>query len=178
MVIISYNHSVPPVLAAIEVRKQYYNIVTYPMVNFDGADVVFEPNPNAYDTTFNQHIQTAKSVVPIYNLTLNGTITATSGVLHVKISPADTLMHDSVYAFVAVCQDSAIGEFLTVCNYVIRQFYQFPVNLFYPDSLDTIINFSHSIPQDKLRGVLFVQDMHANSKKVLQASKVTFMEEK
>lgn len=171
--IISYNHSFSPVLPEIEERKQYYGVQLYPTVVFDGSDVVFEPNPNAYDTTFNQHIQAAKSVTPIYNLHLNAFATSTTGTLEIAIVSADTLHHDSVFAFVTVCEDSITGLVGTF-NYVIRQFYTFPINLFYPDSLDTTITFSHSMPVNKMRGVLFMQDMH--SKKVLQAIKSMFTE--
>lgn len=170
--IISYNHSILPVLPQIEERKEYYGIPIYPTLNFDGTDVVFEPNANAYDTTFNQHIQTARSAIPVYNLELNGTATASSGNLHVKIAPADTFQYDSVYAFVAVCQDSVRGDLGGWFNYVIRQFYQFPISLMFPDSLDTTLTFTHSIPVDKMRGVLFVQNLQ--TKKVLQAIKTEF----
>lgn len=174
--ITSYNHTVQPVLPQIQERMNYYSVQLYPTVVFDGTDVVFEPNANAYDTTFNQHIQTAKSFVPTYNLELNGTASSISAQLQIKISPADTLPHDSIYAFVTICEDSVIGDLGGRFNYVIRQFLTFPVNLFYPDSLDTVINFSHSIPINKMRGVVFVQDIH--SKKVLQAIKTNFTEER
>ena len=147
-----------------------------PTLVFDGTDVAFEPNQNAYDTTFNQHIQAAKSVVPIYNLSLEGTATNNTGSLHVRILPADTLVHDSVYALIAICQDSVIGDLGGIYNYTVKGLSSFPVNIFYPDSMDTTIIFSHSAPIDKLRAVLFMQDMH--SKKVLQTTKYEFTEDK
>ena len=170
--VISFNHSCPPELPQIEERVLYYIAQPYPTVVFDGTDKVFEPNINAFDTVYNQHIQAAKSIAPIYNLTLNGSVTSNTGTLHINISPADTLQHDSVYAFVAVCEDSAAGDMGGIFNYVIRNFYSFPINLIFPDELDTTITFSHSIPVDKMRGVLFVQDVH--NKKVLQAIKKHF----
>jgi hypothetical protein len=161
-----------PELPQIEERVLYYIAQPFPTLVFDGTDKVFEPNSNAYDTVFNQHIQIAKSAAPVYNLTLNASATSSNGTLNINISPADTLYHDSVYAFVAVCEDSANGDLGGIFNYVIRNFYTFPVNLIFPDELDTTITFSHSIPVDKMRGVLFVQDVH--SKKVLQAIKKQF----
>jgi hypothetical protein len=92
--------------------------------------------------------------------------------VQIKITPADTLAHAFCQAFVAICQDSLPGNF----NYVLRQLYSFPVNLVYPDSLDTTIVFTHSIPINKMNSVLFMQDM--NTKKVLQATKTKFTEEK
>ncbi|MEO0082965.1 MAG: hypothetical protein ABIK33_01065 [candidate division WOR-3 bacterium] len=173
MVIVSYNHSILPTLPEIALRQQFYGIASYPTVVFDGTDVVFEPNPNAYDSVYTQHIHVAKSVVPNYNLKLFGYAGNNTGELQIKISPADTLRHDSVYAFVMVCEDSVRGSMGGYFNYIIRQFYSFPINLFYPDSFDTTITFSHSIPTNKMRGVLFVQDV--GSKKVLQAIKTNFI---
>lgn len=172
MVIISYNHSFD--IPENEIRRQLYTVALpdEPIIYFDGTDRVFEPNPFAYDSTFNQHIQVAKSVTPVYNLNLDGSATSNTGNLHIKITPADTLHRDSVNAFVAVCEDSVAGDLGGLFNYVVRQLYTFPVILTYPDSLDTIINFTHSIPVDKMTGVLFVQDM--NTKKVLQAIKSKF----
>ncbi|MCX8014966.1 MAG: hypothetical protein N2748_03005, partial [candidate division WOR-3 bacterium] len=131
------------------------------------------PNPNAFDSVYSQHIQIAKSVVPNYNLKLSGTASIGTGELQIKISPADTLRHDSVYAFVVVCEDSIRGSLGDYFNYVIRQFYSFPINIFYPDSFDTTFTFSHSIPINKMRGVLFIQNLA--SKKVLQAIKTNFL---
>ena len=159
-------------LPQIAERKQYYDIPIYPMLVFDGTDVLFEPNLNAYDSVFNQHIQVAKSFAPIFNLSLEGNATPSSGNLHIKITPADTLHHDSVFAFVTVCEDSVLGDMGGRFNFVIRQFYTFPIDFVYPEELDTTITFSHSIPIDKMRGVLFVQDVH--TKKVLQAIKSKF----
>jgi len=152
-------------------RHQLYGNPATPTVVFDGTDIVFEPNPDVFDSVFNQHIVVARSFVPSFNLNLTGSATASSGNLHIKINPADTLYHNSVFAYVAICEDSIAGM-MRAFNYVVRKLYSFPVNLFFPDSLDTIINFTHSIPVNKMSGALFIQDM--NTKKILQAIKTRF----
>ncbi|MEO0074652.1 MAG: hypothetical protein ABIK31_00885 [candidate division WOR-3 bacterium] len=174
IVIVSYNHSVQPELPQIQERMNYYNILAYPTVVFDGTDVVFENNPNAYDTVFNQHYIVAKSIVPSYNLELTGSVTVNSGQLHLKIGAADTIRHDSVYAFIAICEDSIRGDLGGTFNFVVRQLTTIPINVSYPDSLDTIINFNHNIAPPKMRGVVFLQDRQ--SKKILQAIKTKFVE--
>jgi hypothetical protein len=142
-----------------------------PTLVFDGTDMVREENIDAYYSTFLQHFLIAKSTAPLYNLSLNGVVSTNSGTLHVKVMPADTLYHDSTNAVVVICQDSVQGM-LGPQNWIASQFYTFPVSLFYPDSLDTTITFTHSIPVNKITGVLFMQDL--NSKKVLQATKIKF----
>lgn len=175
--IISYNHSIDPVLPQIQERMNYYGIRSYPTVVFDGTDIVAIDNPpvpyeTTYYTVYNAHINTMKSFTPSYNLKLIGSASPTNGSLHITIYPADTLRHSSVYAFVALCEDSVRGNVGGRFNYVIRQLSSFPINLFYPDSLDTTITFSHSIPVDKMRAVLFIQNSY--TKKILQAIKTKF----
>ena len=154
-------------------RKKLYEppYMAYPTVVFDGTDVFFEPNQSAYSSSFNQHIMAAKSVTPFFNLSLIATATVNTGNLQMKIITADTIPSDSILAFIAICEDSVSGSAKDF-NYVVRQLQAFPVALTYPDSLDTIINFTHAIPVDKMTGVLFVQNM--NTKKVLQAIKSKF----
>jgi hypothetical protein len=160
-----------------EPRRAFYQILQQddPTVIFDGTDQVFEPNPNAYITTYTTHINAAKSTAPSFNLNLNAVASANTGNLQISVLPADTFLHPSCRAFVEICQDSVSG-FSKDFNYVARQIYSFPLNIVYPDSLDTIINFTHSMPVDKMTGVLFVQDI--NTKKVLQATKSKFTEDK
>jgi hypothetical protein len=173
LVIISYNHTfdIPENIT----RRQWYlgQTFSYPKLIVDGVvvpiDVPSYPPESSYYTTYNQHIVSAKSYVPGYNLYLDGTATSSSGNLHIKIVPADTLHRDSVYAFVAVCEDSVLGDLGSRFNFVCRKFYSFPINIVYPDSFTTSINFSHSIPIGKITGVLFVQNL--NTKEVLQAIK-------
>jgi hypothetical protein len=158
-------------------RRTFYQILTQddPMVIFDGTDPVFEPNPSAYITTYTAHISAAKSIAPSFNLNLSAVASVNTGSLQISILPADTFLHLSCRAFVEICQDSVLGVSKDF-NYVARQIYSFPVNIVYPDSLDTTIVFTHSIPIEKMNGVLFIQDI--NTRKVLQAIKAKFTEEK
>jgi hypothetical protein len=171
---VSYNYSLDTIG---EQRRVFYQILTQddPTVIFDGTDPVFEPNPSAYITTYTAHISAAKSIAPSFNLNLNAVASVNTGSLQISILPADTFLHPSCRAFVEICQDSVSGVSKDF-NYVARQIYSFPVNIIYPDSLDTIVNFTHSMPIDKMRGVLFIQDI--NTKKVLQATKTKFTEVK
>jgi hypothetical protein len=163
-VIISYNHAFD--IPESEARRQLYDMPVYPTVVFDGTDKQFISDPSLYDSLFNQSIQVAKSAAPLYNLELNGMATPSTGSLSIKIWPADTLHYDSVYAFVAICEDSLRG-IVRDFNYVARQLYSFPVDLFFPDSIDTMITFSHTTSPDKMRAVLFIQKL--DTKNVLQA---------
>jgi len=163
-VIISYHHSFD--IPSNAVRRELYENPVYPTVIFDGTDKQFVTDPSLYDSMFNQSIQVAKSSTPLFNLELNGTVTASNGSLSIKISPADTFHYDSVYAFIIICEDSVRG-IARDFNYITRQLYSFPVNLFFPDSMDTTITFIHTIPVEKMRAVLFMQNL--NTKKVLQA---------
>lgn len=162
-------------------RKAFYSIPLPPIIPdatvcFDGTDKVIVDSPgfppeSTYYQVYAQHIISAKSYPPAYNLSLNGSATSNSGNLNLKILPADTLIRNSVLAFVAICEDSVSGMTKDF-NYVVRKLFSFPVNLVYPDSLDTVITFQHSISQNRMTGVLFLQDM--NTKKVLQAVKTRF----
>jgi hypothetical protein len=174
LAIISYNRTFSP--AEIDtVRSNVYQNPVVPTLVVDGTDKVFESNINAYESTFTSHIRVAQSITPIFNLHLEAQATTTIGDLEIKIVAADTVPNDTILAFVAVCQDSIHG-LAKDFNYVCQKLYSFPVYLSYTDSLDTIINFIHSMPVNKMTGVLFVQDI--NTKKVLQAIKTKFTEVK
>lgn len=180
MVVISYNYSFTPIEID-TARKAFYSIPLPPTVPeaticFDGlgpyvVDAPGFPPESTYYQVYNQYIITAKTRPPAYNLSLTGSVTSTTGRLHLKILPADTLVRTSVYTFIAVCEDSVPG-FEKNFNYVIRKLYKFPISLVYPDSLDTIINFQHSISPAKMTGVVFLQDIR--TKEVLQAIKTRF----
>lgn len=172
MVVISYNHGFD--IPANEPRRAFYNNPIYPTVVFDGTDVVFEPNPDAYDSVFAGHIRFAKSSAPAYNLMLSGSVTQSNAIVNIKITPVDTIHHESTYAFLAVCEDSLRGILSSsfFYNYVIQQLYSFPISLFLTDSLDTTITFTHTIAPVNLRTVLFVQQL--SSQKILQAVEKRF----
>lgn len=173
MAIISYNHTQGNV-AVINTRLDFYNRPVYPTVIFDGTDEVFEQNPNAYFTTFNDHIRAARADTPSYNLELTATATANAGNLELRIVTADTIPEGQMIAYVVICQDNVPGM-LGSFNYVCQDLYDFPVTLVYPDTLDTSIVFNHAIPVDEMTAVFFVQD--TISKKVMQSITKPFEEE-
>jgi hypothetical protein len=174
LAVIAYNHSfVDP--AVIQPRLDYYQSPLYPTSIFDGTDEVFEPNPSLYFDTYSQHIVAAKADTPLFNLELDATASANTGNLQLKIVTADTIPDDLVLAFVAICQDSIRGVVIQRdFNYVCQQLENFPIDLVYPDSLDTTIIFSHAIPVNQMRAVVFIQDM--DTKEVLSAIASEFEE--
>lgn len=160
-------------MTAVQERDSLYGSPIYPTVIFDGTDEVFEPDPNAFLTTFDAHITAAKADTPQYNLELNAVATPTTGDIQVKIVTAGAIPTGQMRAYIAVCQDSVRG-FVKDFNYVIQQFYTFPVDLVYPDSLDTAITFNHALPVEKMRAVVFVQNM--DTKKVMHSATKQFEE--
>jgi len=147
-------------------RRQYYGNPADPTVAIDGKKFFVE-DPGAYYQTYDQNIRIAQGVVPYYNLSLNATASNTDGNIQLKIVTGDTIpVGDSIVVFVSVCQDSVAGT-LKKFNYVCQILYHFPINLVYPDSLDTTIVFSHSLPVDKMQAVCFIQSI--GSKEVMQA---------
>ncbi|MBE0432544.1 hypothetical protein IBX73_03650 [candidate division WOR-3 bacterium] len=134
---------------------------------------MFEPDPSAFFATYNAHITAAKADTPRYNLELAATATTTAGDVQIRVVTTDTIPAGQMLAYVAICQDSVRG-FLKDFNYVIQQFYSFPIDLAYPDTLDTAITFNHALPVDKMRAVFFIQNM--NTKKVMHSATMQFEE--
>jgi hypothetical protein len=172
---VSFNHTFSPATIT-DPRSELYGFPVYPTVVFDGTDEVFEPNPDAYFTTYNDHMIAAKTDTPKYNLELTATATANAGNIQLRIVTADTIPDDLIMAYAAICQDSIPGIFLPdPFNYVCQQLHSFPIDLVYPDSLDTTIVFNHSIPVERMWAVVFVQDM--DTKKIMHAITKQFEEE-
>jgi len=172
LAIISYNHTFSS-QAVIGPRDSLYLSPIYPTAIFDGTDEVFEPDPSAFFTTYDAHIVAAKADTPSYNLNLTATATVNAGDLQIRIVTADTIPSGQMIAYVAICQDSLRGLSKNF-NFVCQQMYNFPVDLAYPDSLDTVITFDHALPVDKMRAVVFVQDM--NTKKIMHSITKQFEE--
>ena len=175
LAVISYNHTFCPA-AIVDQRSLFYGIgiPDYPTVVFDGTDEVFEPNPDAYLTTYGDHIQAAKADTPQYNLELTATATPNTGTLQLTIVTADTIPAGDMLTHIAICQDSIHGALLPFFNYVCQQLHSFPLDLVYPDTLDTNIIFNHGLPVEHMRAVVFIQNM--DSKKVMHAITKDFEE--
>ena len=163
MAIISYNHSLCPI-AIVDVRSTLYGIgiQNYPTTVFDGTDEVFESNPDAYFTTYDAHILAAKTDTPQYNLELDATASPSAGNLELRIITADTIPAATIITHVAICQDSVPGFLLPFFSYVCQQLYTFQLDLAYPDTLDTTIVFSHSLPVNHMSAIIFIQNMQTN----------------
>ena len=148
-------------------RHQFYEEPLIPTVIFDGTDAVFEPDPSP--DIYEQHIRAAQSVTPYFNLSMDLTASQTTGSINLKIVTADTIPDDEIIGFITILEDSLRGEIPPFYTFdrICRDMFQFPVDLVYPDSLDTTITFSHSIPTNTMRAVLFIQDL--DTKEVMQA---------
>ncbi|UCF70465.1 MAG: hypothetical protein JSW49_09755 [candidate division WOR-3 bacterium] len=158
-------------------RNSFYSSPPHPTAFFDGTDEVFELDPNALFTTYTDHYFAAKSDSPTYYVEVTATATASSGDLQIRIVTADIIPVGEVIAYAAICQDSVHG-IIKDFNYVCRLLYEFPLEMALPDSvldLDTTITFSHALPIDKMRAVVFVQNM--STKKVLHSATTRFEEE-
>ena len=175
MAIVSYNHSFCPATIRDE-RSDLYGIdvINYPTTVFDGTDEVFEPNLDSLLSSYDQHIQAAKTDTPQYNLELAAMATQSAGNLELNIVTTGTIPEATILAYVAICQDSVHGVFLPFFNYVCQQLYSFPLDLVHPDTLDTMITFSHSIPVEHMTAIVFIQNM--DTKKIMHAITSRFEE--
>lgn len=165
--------------SAAEERESFYDTgldVWYAI--FDGTEVVREGSPSNFDSVFTEYIEAARTVTPYFNLYINSAIASQStGSIDLRIVTADTIPEDDIIAFVGIMEDSLPGvdlygvDFYHVC----RSLFSFPVELTYPDSIDTTITFTHNILTDKMKTVVFIQNL--DTKEVMQAIINTFEEE-
>jgi hypothetical protein len=123
-------------------------------------------------------INAARASTPSLNLTLDAQGTISQGTVKLKIVNVDSLLDlDSVYALIAVCQDSVVGM-LKNFNYVCRYIYYFPFSVSFADSIDTTITFTNAYPVEYLHAVAFIQNLKSSSAqhlKVYQAVTVPFI---
>ncbi len=158
-------------------RHQFYGEPIIPTAVFDGTDSVFIELPPFLET-YTQHINFARGFAPYFNISIKAaTASLTTGTIDLRIATADTIPEGEIVAFITVLEDSLPGvlEPSYTFNHVLRKMLQFPVDLIYPDSLDTTIVFTHDIPVDKMKTVIFIQEL--NSKEVMQAIIRPFEEE-
>ena len=112
---------------------------------------------------------------PYFNLYINdATASPSTGSIDLTIITADTIPEDEIVAYVAILQDSLPGAYTTFM-YLCQELYSFSVELTYPDTLDTIITFSHTIPVNDMKTVVFIQDI--DTKEVMQSIISPFQEE-
>lgn len=174
LAIVSYNFS----FTDTEFFNLRYNVYQHPPEPQFVVDGVKAPNDT---TTYKSNIDAARSVIPSFNLTLDARgRDSLDGSINLKIVNVDSLLAlDSVYALVAVCQDSVEGpgSFKHGYNYVCRNLFYFPISVPYADSTDTTITFMHTYPIAKLHAVAFIQNLKKSGLqylKVYQAVTVQF----
>jgi hypothetical protein len=156
-------------------RDSLYESPALPTAIFDGTDEVFEQDPSAFFTTYDAHITAAKADTPTYNLNLTATATANAGDLQISIVTADTIPSGQMLAYAMICQDSILFD-IKYSNHIVKEMFMFPLDLTYPDTLDTVITFSHTLPVDKMSGVIFVQNM--DTKEIMHSATRRFEEVK
>lgn len=178
LAIISYNHTYSNPVVSSE-RSSFYDGPVWPTAIFDGTDEVFEQNTSAFITTYNAHIYAAKADTPIYYFELTAAATELTGEVQITFATIDTMPEGQMFAFVAICQDSVRGN-VKDFNYVCEELYSFPLDLVaVPDTVDTAyfdttITFNHMMPIDKMRAVVFVQNM--DTKKIMHSATKHFEE--
>ncbi len=177
LAVICYHVSQTYYTEEAEERETFYNTGFFvPFVIFDTL-VVWEANPDDYKNAYIERIELARGVPPYFNLYISdASASQTVGSFNLKIVTADTIQDpdDEIVTFITILEDSLPGFYGTF-NHVCRDQFHFPMNLAYPDSLDTTIVFSHSIPIDKMKTVVFIQNL--DTKEVMQAIISPFEEE-
>jgi hypothetical protein len=175
-VVISYHVHLTYQNQAAQDREAFYSTgLTTPYIIFDGAQVVWEMNPSNYDSMFRQAVEIARTTEPYFNLAINNAIASQSNAsLDLMIVAADTIPDDELICCIAILQDSLPGAYTTFYR-ICQEFYEFPLELSYPDTLDTTFSFSHNIPLDKMRVVLFVKNLANNE--IMQGTMSFFQEE-
>jgi hypothetical protein len=174
LAVISYNSSYTD-SSFINMRKVYYGNFADPQLFLEGDKILVNDS-----STYANSINTARMVTPSLNLYLDARATASEGTVILRIVNVDSLLElDSVFAFVAVCQDSAHGN-LKDFNYVCRDLKYYPVTAAYADSTEDTLTFTFTSPYPiaKLHAVAFIQDLNHGSTQFLtvyQAVTVPFI---
>lgn len=176
LVVIGYHVHLTYESTAAQERHLFYDEPIIPTAVFDGTTQVFLEFPPFTDV-YRQVINIARASPPYFNLYISDANASQAvGSFNLRIITADTLPDpdDEIVTFITILEDSLPGFYGTF-NHVCRDQFHFPVNLAYPDSLDTTIVFQHAIPVDKMKTVVFVQNL--DTKEVMQAIISPFEEE-
>jgi hypothetical protein len=174
LAVISYNYLpafpyTPPEIH--DARWDFYSMGMEPSIMVDGTDSVYAQGN--YYTVFKSYLEAARTVVPLFNMEITATADSGFGSVALRFVTADTLPGNNLIGCLAICQDSTRNIFNNFdFNYICKKFYSFPLNLVYPDTLDTTVTFTHNLLVNKLRAVAFVQDL--DTKEILQAITTKF----
>ncbi len=176
LAVISYHVHLTYESAAAEERHLFYDRPIIPTVVFDGMTQVFLEFP-PFTGVYRQVIDVARGAPPYFNLLISdASASQTVGSFNLRIVTADTIpdSDDGIVTFITILEDDLPGSYGTF-NHVCRDQFHFPVDLSYPDTLDTTIVFQHSIPVSKMKTVVFVQNL--DTKEIMQAIISPFLEE-
>lgn len=159
--VVSYHVAQTYQNPAAEEREAFYNTgLATPYVIFDGSEVVWEPQIPNYKSRYEQAFTVVRTVTPLFNISvLNANASSGVGSIELRIvASVDTVIEGEVSVFIAVLEDSLLGAYTTFVN-VCQQLLEFPIEIAYPDSMDTTVTFSHNVPTDKMKAAIFIQNM-------------------
>jgi hypothetical protein len=176
LAVICYHVELKYVSTAAEERHLFYDRPIIPTVVFDGMTQVFLEFP-PFTEVYRQVVDVARGAPPYFKLLIgDASASQTAGSFNLRIVTADTIPYsdDGIVTFITILEDGLPGFYGTL-NHVCRDQFHFPVDLSYPDTLDTTIVFQHSIPVSKMKTVVFVQNL--DTKEIMQAIISPFLEE-
>ncbi len=175
LAVICYHVHMTYESTAAQERHLFYDEPIIPTVVFDGTTQVFLEFP-PFTEVYRQVIDIARGSPPYFTLYISdANASQTVGSFNLRIVTADTIPDtDDIVTFITILEDSLPGSYGTF-NHVCRDQFHFPVNLVYPDSLDTTIVFQHAIPVDKMKTVVFIQNVE--TEEVMQTIISSFEEE-
>jgi hypothetical protein len=139
---ISYHVGQTYVNQVAQQRETYYEPgVVVPFAIFDGTNVVWEANPNAYEDVYTEAFTIARTVTPLFNISIADPVTSeTQASFELELVPTDTLPDDELCAFVAICEDSLPGAYTTFMH-LCRDLQEIHLSIVYPDTLNEPVVF-------------------------------------
>ncbi|MGB3340047.1 MAG: hypothetical protein WBB37_01015 [bacterium] len=172
MVISYHPHNTYQNPAAVA-REAFYNTgLTTPFVIFNGTHVVWEQSPANYVSVFRQAVEIGRTDLTFFDLEVDSiTSDSMTGSFHLRIIATFTVPERDINTYIAVLEDSLPGAYTTFIS-VCDTLYDFPLEIAYQDTFDTTITFEHSIEPNRMRAVIFVQDM--DSLYVYAAKRIQF----
>lgn len=162
LIIVAYHVAQTYVTPESQERYAFYDSTLYeePFVVFNGRHLVQEESPSNYAAAFKQAAGIARTDPEYYRLVIDSVqVDSAQGSFYLTIEATFTIPSAEIACFVAVLEDSLPGAYNHTFYNVCRALYEFPIDVAYQDTFDTIITFYHSIPQDYLKVAVFIQDL-------------------
>lgn len=155
-------------------RQMFYNAgCSTPYVIFDGTTTVWEQNPGQYEEAYEAAFLTARDSLPSFALDARGMASSTSGMIAIQAIALQTMPEAARQVVAVVLEDSLAGVYgchTKVCRYIASVVIDPCVT--YPDTIQAVLPFNHTIPIHNMSAAVFIQDMSA--KQILQCRLVRF----